>query len=308
MLRKKAGSSVPGARPRDISKPGWRAAAKRTFSGLTEHNVPLISAGVAFYGMLAIFPALTALISVYGLIADPADVQQLLNAGVLPPGVANLLQGHARSLAGPGNGALSISVIIGFLLTLWSARQGANAIIKALNVVYGESETRGLLHRIGLSLVFTLASIVFAVLALIAVILIPSMLGQLNLGPMWQLGISAIRWPILAVLVGGGVAALYRYAPDRHRPAWRWVVLGAAVATVLWLIGSGLFSLYVSHFANYNKSYGSLGTIVVLLLWLFISSLIVLIGAELNSAVEQQVAIEADIADDRRSEDRRPRR
>ncbi|HET7369325.1 MAG TPA: YihY/virulence factor BrkB family protein [Gammaproteobacteria bacterium] len=301
MLRKKAGSSVPGARPRDISRPGWRAAAKRTFSGVSEHNVPLISAGVAFYGMLAIFPALTALISVYGLIADPADVQQLLHAGVLPPGVANLLQGHTRSLAGPSGGALSISVIIGFVLTLWSARQGANAIIKALNVVYGEGETRSFLRRIGLSLVLTVASIAFAVLALIAVILIPSMLGQLNLGPMWQLGISAIRWPILAVLIGGGVAALYRYAPNRRRPAWRWVVIGAAVATALWLIGSGLFSLYVGHFANYNKSYGSLGTIVVLLLWLFISSLIVLVGAELNSAVEQQVAIEADIAEDRRA-------
>ncbi|HET8551144.1 MAG TPA: YihY/virulence factor BrkB family protein [Gammaproteobacteria bacterium] len=265
-----------------------------------EHNLPLIAAGVAFYGMLAIFPALTALISVYGLIADPADVQQLLSTGMLPSGVADLLRGHAHGLAGSAGGALSISVIIGFLLTLWSSRQGANAIIRALNVVYGERETRSLFRRIGLSLVLTAASIVFAVLALIAVIIVPSALSGLKLGPTWQMGISAVRWPILAILIGGGLAALYRYAPNRRKPAWRWVGVGAATATVLWLIGSALFSLYVGHFANYNQTYGSVGTIVVLLLWLFISALIVLLGAELNSAIEQQVAIEADIVEDKR--------
>ncbi|HET7307109.1 MAG TPA: YihY/virulence factor BrkB family protein [Gammaproteobacteria bacterium] len=300
MLRKKTGSEVPGAHPRDISGAGWRAAGKRTMADVGEHNLPLIAAGVAFYGMLAIFPALTALISVYGLIANPADVQQLLSTGMLPSGVADLLRGHAQGLAGSANGALSISVIIGFLLTLWSSRQGANAIIRALNVVYGERETRSLFRRIGLSLVFTVASIVLAVLALIAVVIVPSALSGLKLGPMWQMGISAIRWPILAILIGGGLAALYRYAPNRRKPAWRWVGVGAATATVLWLIGSALFSLYVGHFANYNQTYGSVGTIVVLLLWLFISALIVLLGAELNAAIEQQVAIEADIVEDKR--------
>jgi membrane protein len=292
MLRQKAGSSVPGARPRDLSRAGWVAAFKRAFGGVGEHHLTLISAGVAFYGMLAIFPALTALISVYGLIADPADVQQLLNSGVLPPAVSGLLQGTAHSLTSSNQGALSISVIIGFLLTLWSARQGANGITRALNIAYDVREPRGFVKRIGVSLVFTVASIVFGVIALIAEVVIPALLGQFDLGSVWQMGISAIRWPILALLIGAGVAVLYRYAPNRPRPGWRWVGYGAAMATVLWLIGSALFSLYVGHFAHYNKVYGSLGTVVVLLLWLFVSALIILLGAELNSALEQQVVIE----------------
>ncbi|HET6725370.1 MAG TPA: YihY/virulence factor BrkB family protein [Gammaproteobacteria bacterium] len=301
MLRKKVGSTVPGARPRDISKAGWRAALKRTISGVGEHNLTLVAAGVAFYGMLGIFPALTALISVYGLIADPADVQQLLSSGMLPGNVASLLQGQAHSLAGSGSaGALGISVIVGFLLTLWSARQGAQAIIKALNIAYGERETRTFLRRAGLSLLFTIGSILFAIVALVCVVVIPALLGQFHLGPAFREGISAIRWPVLAVLIFGGVAIMYRFAPDRCRPAWRWVVYGSIAATILWLIGSALFSLYVSHFANYNKVYGTVGTVVVLLLWLYISALIVLVGAEFNSAVEQQVAIEADVAEDRR--------
>jgi membrane protein len=271
----------------DISPAGWRKIGKRVFAKLGENNLTLIAAGVAFYGMLAIFPALTALISVYRLVADPADVHKLLNAGVLPPGVASLLQAQTHTLGG-GHGMLGISVIIGFILTLWSARQGANAITRALDIAYGRLTPRGFLRRIGFDLGFTLATILFAIVALIVVIVVPALLARLQFGAVWHSGLAAIRWPILLLLIGGGLALTYRYAPNRRPPPWRWVVVGATAATVLWLIGSALFSLYVGHFASYSRTYGTVGTVVVLLLWLFISALIILLGAELNVAIETQ--------------------
>ncbi|MGH8273246.1 MAG: YihY/virulence factor BrkB family protein [Gammaproteobacteria bacterium] len=273
--------------------------AKRVFDGIGRRNLTLVSAGVAFYGMLAIFPALTALIAVYGLVADPADVQHLLNSGVLPPGVADLLHAQSRTLGGSGHGLLGIGVIIGFLLTFWSARQGATAILKALNIAYGRLETRSFLRRVGVSLALTMASIVFAVIALIAVVVIPALMGRLDFGPEWRIGITVIRWVILVLLIGCGLAILYRYVPNRNRPGWRWVACGSAAATILWLVGSALFSVYVGHFASYNRTYGTVGTVVVLLLWLFISALIVLLGAEANAAIEREAARVAATRDQR---------
>lgn len=294
MLRKKAGSTVPGAHPTDLSGSGWRAVVVRVGTSLREDNLTLVAAGVAFYGLLAIFPALTALISIYGLAADPGQVQQQIagTAGVVPPSVRQLLQAHAGGIAGPSNGALSIGVAVGFLLTLWSARRGAKALIEALNIAYEVRETRGMVLRAALTLLLTVAAILLAIVALVAVVAIPAMLNHLGLGEAGQLAVSAVRWPILAVLIAGAFAALYRFAPNRRRPAWRWVACGAAAATALWLIASALFSFYVSTFAHYNQVYGSVGAIVVLLLWLFISALIVLIGAEVNAEIEQQVVIE----------------
>ncbi|MDN5864532.1 MAG: YihY/virulence factor BrkB family protein [Gammaproteobacteria bacterium] len=287
-----AGEVPAGARLGGLSGADWRAAGKQVFARIGEHNLPLIAAGVAFYGMLAVFPALTALISVYRLVADPADVQRLLNMGMLPPGVAGLLQtqSHALASANSGNGLLGLGVIIGFLLTLWSARQGATAIITALNIAHGGLEPRGLTRRIGLSLAVTTASILFAVIALIAVVVLPALLTRIDLGSMWGVGITVVRWAVLVLLVGAGLAVLYRFVPNRHCRAWRWVACGAALATVAWLIGSALFSLYVSHFASYNRMYGAIGTVVVLLLWLFISALVVLLGAEFNAAIESRAA------------------
>lgn len=294
------GNELAGVRLRDISAAGWRSAGKRVFDGIGRRNLTLVSAGVAFYGMLAIFPALTALVAVYGLVADPADVQHLLNTGVLPPGVADLLHTQTRTLGGPDSSLLGIGVIVGFLLTFWSARQGATAILQALNIAYGRLEARSFLRRMGVTLALTTASILFAVIALIAVVVIPALMGRPDLGPEWRIGITVIRWVVLVLLIGCGLAALYRYVPNRNQPGWRWVACGAASATVLWLAGSALFSVYVGQFASYNRTYGTVGTVVVLLLWLFISALIVLLGAELNAAVEREAARVAAPARDQR--------
>lgn len=299
MLRKKDGSTVPGARPADLSGTGWRAVVMRVGTSVKENNLTLVSAGVAFYGLLAIFPALTALLSIYGLVADPAQVQQQIGAGggMLPPSARQLLSSNAGGIAGPSSGVLGIGAIVGFLITLWSARKGAKAMVEALNIVYEVRETRSIFYRAGLTLLLTLAAIVVAIIALVSVVAIPAVLGYLGLGVKEELAVSAIRWPVLAVIIAASFAGLYRLAPNRRRPAWRWVGYGAATATVLWLIASALFSLYVSSFANYNKVYGAAGAIVVLLLWLFLSALIVLVGAEVNAAIEQQVVIEADEPD-----------
>jgi len=181
-------------------------------------------------------------------------------------------------------------------LTLWSARQGAQALTTALNVTYDVRETRGIVSRLGLTLLVTAGAIAIGVIALVAVVAIPGMLGRLPLGHMGQLAVSAVRWPIMAVVMVAALALAYRYAPNRRRPGWRWVGYGAVAGAVLWLIASALFSLYVTTFAHYNRTYGSLGTIVVLLLWLYISALAVLLGAEFNAAIEQQIVIEAEEA------------
>jgi membrane protein len=279
----------------DISGAGWSAVAKRVFAGLGEHDLSLVAAGVAFYAMLAIFPAVTALIAIYGLVADPADIQQLLHSGVFPPGISGLLFGQSggHGLAAVGHGTLGLSVIVGFLVTLWSARRGCAALIEALNIVHGRLAARSLARQIGVSLVFTLAAIIFAVIVLVAVIVIPAMLERFDLGPLWTTGISAIRWPVLAILVAAGLALAYRYIPNRDSPPWRGVFVGAALATVLWLIGSALFSVYVGQFASYSRTYGTVGIVVVLLMWLWLSALIVLLGAELNAAIEARAASEA---------------
>ncbi|MGH8161077.1 MAG: YihY/virulence factor BrkB family protein [Gammaproteobacteria bacterium] len=278
------------ARLGDIPGTRWKSIGKRVFANIGKRNLTLIAAGVAFYGMLAIFPALTALISVYGLVANPHDVTRLLNSGVLPPAVAALLRGQAHSLLASGHSVLGIGVIIGFLVTLWSARQGAAAVIKALNVAYGRLAPRSLFRGVGLSFAVTTASILFAVIALLAVVVVPAIAARLELGHAWNVGILALRWVVLVFLIACGLAILYRFVPNRRCPSWRWVACGAAAATVLWLAGSALFSVYVGEFASYNRIYGTIGTVVVLLLWLFISALIVLLGAEFNAAIEHEAA------------------
>jgi membrane protein len=294
------------ARLRDISGAGWREVGKRVFAHIGEHNLTLVAAGVAFYGIFAIFPALAVLISIYGLVADPADVQQALSTAALPQDITSLLRTQAASFGQAQSGTFGWGVVIGLILTFWSARKGANALSRALDIALGLRSRRSFLRRIEFDLGFTLAAILFAILALIIVVIGPALLAGIDFNPTWHAAISAFRWFVLVVLLACGVTLTYSYAPNRPRPAWRWLVVGASVATVLWVVFSGLFSFYVSHFANYNRIYGAVGSIIVLLLWLFISVLIILLGAELNAAIETQAtcAEEAERADPGAAEER----
>lgn len=280
-------------RPQEIPAPGWRDILLRVWGKIGELNLSMFAAGVAYYGLFAIFPALVAAVSIYGLVADPADVERQVGAlsGVLPQEAANLITGQLHRISATSSDALSVGLLGGVLLALWSAASGVKALITALNVSYDESERRGFLHLNAVALLLTLGAIVFAVLSLALIVALPALLGNLGIGGLGEIGrivISVSRWPVLALVILLGLAVLYRYGPSRDQPRWRWVSWGAAVAAVLWLVASALFSFYVSNFGNYNKTYGSIGAVVILLLWFYLTAFIVLLGAALNAEMEHQ--------------------
>jgi membrane protein len=277
-------------RPRDIPRPGWRDIALRVKEETTRDNLSIIAAGVAFYAMLAIFPALAALVSIYGLVANPAQVSQhMASIGqVLPEQAYQILDQQLSSVAGSAGGALTIGAIGGLLLALWSAARGMKAMLLALDITYDEEEKRGFLRFNALALLLTLGAVLFILLALALIAILPAILGQLGLPETVQTLLVWLRWPLLGLLVILGVAVLYRFGPDRDQPRWRWVSLGAVLATVLWLVVSALFSWYVSNFGSYQETYGAMGAVVILLMWFYITAYAILLGAEINAEMEHQ--------------------
>ena len=276
--------------PEDIPARGWKDILLRLKDQIRKDRLSIIAAGVAFYGLLAIFPALIALVALYGLAFDPAQVEQQVSAlsSILPPAAADILLGQLHDLTSTDSTALGVGAIGGLLLALWSASAGMRTLMEALNVAYNEEEKRGFFRFYGTALLLTLAAIVGTVLAIALVVALPVVLKFLGLGEALKWVISIAAWPILVAMMLIGLAVVYRYAPSRREPRWRWVSWGAVVATVLWIIGSLLFSFYVTKFGNYNETYGSVGAIVILLMWFLLSSYAVLIGAELNAEMERQ--------------------
>ncbi|MFA7094958.1 MAG: YihY/virulence factor BrkB family protein [Gammaproteobacteria bacterium] len=277
-------------RPQEIPARGWRDIALRAKDKVSATNLSLAAAGVAFYGLLSIFPALAAGVSIYGLVADPVSIEQQIStlSGVLPKEALGIITGQLHRIAATSSNALSVGLVISVLFALWSASSGVKALMTALNVTYDEPEKRGFLRLNATALLLTLGAIVFAVLSLGLVVALPALLGSLGLGDVARIAVSVLRWPLLAGAVMIGLAVLYRYAPSRDEPRWSWVSPGAILATVLWIIVSGLFSFYVSNFGNYNETYGSIGAVVILLMWLYLTAFIVLVSAALNAEMEHQ--------------------
>jgi membrane protein len=261
---------------------GWKGVLLRVRGQVRDDNVSLLSAGVAFYSMLSIFPALIALISIYGLVAEPetarAQVQRL--ADVMPRQARQTLTGQLEALTHSAGRGLSLGAVLGILAAVLAASAGMRAMIAGINVAYDCVETRRFLRLRGRALLLTLGAIVSMAVAIGIVVVLPVVTGLL--GPVGRLLLAVVRWPVLAGLMLVGLAILYRYAPDRDDAELRWLTPGSLLATALWLLGSGLFSLYVNSFGNYNRTYGLLGAVIVLLIWLFLSSFVVLLGAELN--------------------------
>jgi membrane protein len=288
-------------RPGEIPPRGWFAILKRVKAEVKEDNVPLLAAGVAFYAMLAIFPAIIAVVTVYGMVADPQQVASQVNefAKGLPSGADTLITEQLQNVTGAGRQALSIGLAASLLGVLWSASSGVQGLVKGLNLVYDERETRGFLKLRGLSLLLTLGAIVVAVVALALIAVFPGFVEGLGLGRAGELAASIGRWVMLALLMLAALAVVYRLAPDRANPRWRWVSWGAVVALVLWLLGSFGFSYYVDNFGKYNQTYGALASVIILLLWLFLSSFVVLLGAELDAETERQTARDTTTGPDR---------
>lgn len=277
-------------RPRDIPKRGWRDIAVRVKDQLSEDNVDMIAAGVAFYLFFAIFPALLAALSIYGLFANPEQVTQQIEAlaAYLPAQAQQIITDQLTRIAQASGQALGWGVGIGILIALWSAMKGIKALMTAFNITYDESEDRGFLKFNLIAFGLTLFILVFGLVVLVVIAVIPPLLSALDLEASMHWIVTLARWPILFVLVMTVLAVLYRFAPSRARPRWGWATAGAFVATALWLLASLAFSLYVSNFADYNQMYGTLAAVVILLFWFYISSYVVLLGAELNSEMERQ--------------------
>jgi membrane protein len=289
-FQERYGRGREASRPQDIPPSGWKDILWRVKDQVKKDRLSIIAAGVAFYGLLAIFPALIALVALYGLVFDPRQVQEQVSAlsGVLPPDAAEILLRQLNDLTTRDTKALGFGAIGGLLLALWSASAGMRTLMEALNVAYNEEEKRGFFRFYGTALLLTLASILGTMLAIVLVVAIPAVLTFLGLDDTLRWVISIAAWPILILMMMIGLAVIFRYGPSRREPRWRWVSWGAFVATVLWIIGSLLFSFYVAKFGNYNETYGAVGAIVILLMWFLLSAYAVLIGAELNAEMERQ--------------------
>jgi membrane protein len=292
-MSQQATSARPGEEattPTSIPPRGWWQVVRRAVKESSADNVPMLAGGVAFFAFLAVFPALIAAITLYGLVADPAQVTAQVEslASGLPQEAQPLVTEQLTTLAAGSGGALGVGLVVSLLAALWSASSGTGNLMTAINIAYDEEESRGFLKLRGTALALTLGAIVFVLVALALVAVMPVVLGALPLGPVGMILAQVARWALLVGVVVTALAVVYRVAPDRDAPRFRWVSPGAVVATVLWVLGSVGFSLYVNNFGSYNATYGALAGVVVLLLWLYLTSYIVLLGAEINAESERQ--------------------
>ena len=273
--------------PLQIPWRGWYDVVWRTYREMQSDRLLSIAGGVSFFVLLAIFPAITALVSAYGLFFSPSTIinnLSLLNE-VIPDNVLNIVHEQASRIASNDGSALSIGIVVGILVSLWSAMSGVKAMIDALNVIYEQKETRSLIKLNLVALAFTLTGFAAFLLAIASIIVLPLILSPIGLGSLTE---TLTRVMLFVLLIG--LAVLYRYGPDRRVARWQWVTVGSIFAAGTWMIVSFLFSWYLTSFANYNATYGSLGAAVGVMIWLWISNTVMLLGAELNAEIEHQTA------------------
>jgi membrane protein len=268
----------------------WKKILLGTYARINRDRILATAAGVVFYGLLAIFPAITALVSSYGLFADPSTISDNLHslALMLPGDSFAIVQDEISRVVAKGNSSLGLTFGFGLLLAIWSANAGVKAIFDALNVAYEVEEKRGLIHLNLVSLAFTVAGLAAVLVMIGAVIGVPLALQHLGLDQSALQLIQIGRWPVLGLALLAALLSLYGFGPSRATPRLRWLIIGAVLAIVLWLIGSALLSWYLSNFANYTATYGSLGAAIGLMTWMWLSAIIVLVGAELNSEIERE--------------------
>ncbi|MFW8594448.1 YihY/virulence factor BrkB family protein [Cribrihabitans neustonicus] len=286
--------------PQQIPPKGWKDIALRVKDEITSDHVSLIAAGVAFYGLLALFPAITALLAIGGLLIEPQQIVDQISklSGLVPQEVMTIITDQATAVAGSREGGLGLTAVVGILIAIYSASKGMNSLIEGMNVAYDEDEKRGFFMKTFVTLALTLFLIIGLLFGLVATIAVPSALALLDAGPVVEtLGTLAV-WAVLVVMTMAGLAVLYRYGPSRDKPEFQWVSVGAIAACVLWIIGSAGFAFYVANFGSYNESFGTLAGAVVLLMWFWISAFIVLLGAELNSEMEAQTATDTTVGPD----------
>ncbi len=285
--------------PTDIPLQGWKDVGKRVATEVKGDNVPLLAGGVAFFGLLSLFPALVAVVSIYGIVADPDEVAEQLEAvtTALPAEAADLIVAQAESVAAGTTGALGLSVAISIVLALWSASSGMKWLMSALSLVYEEKEERTFVPLRGTALLLTLGAALGLVVSVAFIAATPALASAVGLDDTGSQVASILRWPLLGAGVVAGLTVLYRYGPDRDTARWTWVTWGSGVATLIWLVASGGFAVYASQFGDFEESYGALSGIVVLMLWLFLTAFAILLGGEINSEMEHQTAVDTTTGD-----------
>ena len=277
-------------RPSEIPATGWLDIAWRVFNNLQNDRVLLVAAGVTFYGLLVLFPATAALVSLYGLFADASTINQHLQlvSGFLPEGASTVIADQIKRIAANGQGKLGLAFIGTLAFCLWGANSGTKSIFEALNVIYKEREKRGFLRLTLQSMTFTLCGIVLVLLAIAGIVAVPVMLTLFGVPGGSALSLLSL-WPLLYAVILLALSCLYSYGPSRARPRWHWVSRGSAAAGAIWLIGSLLLSWYVARFGTYNATYGSLGAVIGFMVWMWLSTIVVLLGAEINAEMEHQM-------------------
>jgi len=276
--------------PSDIPARGWKDILWRCYGRLTEDRILAFAAGVTFYILLAVFPAIAALVAIYGLFSDPAIIAKHVEdvASFVPGGGVDILREELNRVASQPRGTLGLAFIVGLGISLWSANAGVKAIIDALNIAYAEREKRSFIKLTAVSFVFTIAGILGAILALGLVVVLPLVLQFLWLQSATETIVAIGKWPVLFVGAGFAIAVLYRYGPSRNEAKWRWITWGSFLAAALWIGVSLLFAWYTVNFGSYNKTYGSLGAAIGFMTWIWISTIVILLGAELDAEIEHQ--------------------
>jgi len=277
-------------RPQQIPARGWGDIAWRMYHLNNKENMPLLAAGVAFYAVLAIFPAMAAVVSLYALVADPTDVQRHLQAleGALPADVLLIFSEQLDTLTSEEPESLGFRLILGVLLAIWSSHRAVNAIVYAISVAYKEEETRSYFKFHFVTYTIAGGAVLLVVSALVLMVVLPVLLEWLPLGPLTTVATQTARVLVFIFLVMGSFSLLYRFAPPRRPAQWRWISPGSIVATIAWLLLSFGFSHYVNTFGTYNETYGALGAVVVLMMWFFLSGYAVIAGAMMNAQMEYQ--------------------
>jgi membrane protein len=278
--------------PWQIPWTGWKDILLRTYQQMNEDRLLAVAAGVVFYALLALFPAITALVSSYALFAKGDTINEHLSSlgTLLPGGAMDIVKAQVDRVLAKGDAKLGAAFVFSFLLAVWSANGGVKAMIDALNVAYEERETRGFFKLNAISLAFTFGGLIGVLVAIGAIVALPLLLSAIGLSSVTEAIFRYARWPVLTLLIMLGLAVLYRYGPNRRSPQWKWITVGSLFATVAWLAGSALLSFYLSNYADYDATYGSLGAAIGLMMWMWMSTIVILLGAELNAEVEHQTA------------------
>lgn len=287
--------------PPEISWRGWWDTARRIIDNVNRHDISLLAAGVALFVMLSLFPALNVAVSLYGLFSSPENIithveplRQLLHEQAF-----EILTDQLTQLTETGGATFNFTLAASLLVWFWVARKGAMALIKACNIIYEEHEKRPYWRLLMLSLLFTVVGIISFVAVALLAILVPIALGVLPLSGTLETALKMLRWSILAMLFILVLECVYRFAPNRKNAKWRWVSVGAIIASSLWLLASYGFIVYVQNFSNYNETYGAIGSVIILIFWFYISAFVVLLGAEINAAMEHQTEIDSTVGKDK---------